>query len=50
LASLTNLQTFHRSKTEKDYYKVFPKKKTKKEEKEEDRIYEVGEDGVDISS
>jgi hypothetical protein len=41
---------------EEDYFKVFPdrKKKTKKvvkrkEEKEEDKVYEIGPDGVDIS-
>jgi hypothetical protein len=35
--------------TEKDYFKVFPERKAKEEEKEEDHIYEVGDDGVDIS-
>lgn len=37
---------------DKDYYKVFPDRKTKKGEgkREEDHIYEVGEDGFDISS
>jgi hypothetical protein len=34
-----------------DYYKVFPERKNlkKKAEKEEDKVYEIGADGVDIS-
>lgn len=38
---------------EEDYYKVFPERKKKskpKKEKSEDEVYEVGIDGVDISS
>lgn len=37
---------------DKDYYKVFPEKKPKKEKqkkKDEDQIYEAGADGFDIS-
>jgi hypothetical protein len=36
---------------EKDYLKVFPKKKATKESNDEEQIYEVGDDGaIDISS
>lgn len=34
---------------DKDYYKVFPERKPKEEPKGEDYVYEVGEDGFDIS-
>ena len=44
-----NWQFFVDCITEKDYLKVFPENKPK-EENDEDKIYEAGEDGFDISS